>query len=367
MDINTYFLCKTQYVNVGDLLINKMLINEYSRFGKVYLDCPDAPEDFRKFLFDNNRIVDVNMKCSFSVSTRKIFRFPSLLRKYNISVFSRSPGPIAGPVKKNNGIIKKIVSYYLHTCLRLSNVKECLVGKCCSAIEARCGKINIVPTTEIYVRSLSGVSYMRSLGFSNVHYIPDLAYLLHFRVQPSEKRKIAIISFRTIKTDKTSFFNWLSEIIDYLLANNYQIEMYHQVKKDKDFMDELYNRFKREGVVLKENLLWYDSFNYYADKDIVISNRLHSLLIGAVYNCIPLAFIDGDPLTNKISDVFCSSLSIPERFLSRFEESNKIKKLINDKELIREQLQQDCQKNADLCRSTIESIFERRQTNWRIN
>ena len=351
---NTYFLCRTQYVNVGDLLINKMLIDECCRYGKVYLDCPAAPDNFRKYLFDSNHIVDVNKTLNFSARSIKIWRLPNLIRKYKISVFLQSPGPIT----IINGLASKLFSRVLHLFLNLSHVKRYRVGFCISAIEARRGKIKIASTSETYVRSLSGVNYLHSLGLSNVHYIPDLAYLLHYSVQPSEKRKIAILSFRAVKTNKTSFFNWLSEIIDYLLANNYQIEMYHQVKKDRDFMEEVYHRFKHDGIVLRDNILWYNSLNYYADKDIVISNRLHSLLVGVVFNCIPMAYIDGNPLTNKINDVICSSLPVPERFLSRSEESNKVIALINNRVKVREQLQQACQKNADLCRSTINSIMK---------
>ncbi|WP_373941208.1 hypothetical protein OEG92_15795 [Polaribacter sejongensis] len=33
-----YFLVATQHDNLGDLLINKMLINEISKYGTVYVD-----------------------------------------------------------------------------------------------------------------------------------------------------------------------------------------------------------------------------------------------------------------------------------------------------------------------------------------
>ena len=35
---NFYFLCITQPSNLGDLIINKMLVDELCRYGKVYVD-----------------------------------------------------------------------------------------------------------------------------------------------------------------------------------------------------------------------------------------------------------------------------------------------------------------------------------------
>lgn len=350
--MNTYFLCLTQYVNVGDLLINKMLIDECCRYGYVYLDCPDAPEEFRRFLLQNKNVIDVNREHNFSVRSCRFFQFPIILKKCNITHFFQSPGPI----RKKDSYVNRLFSKYIHYNLKHKSIRECKVGNCCSAIEARGDMININLSNEIYVRTISGVQYMKSLGFTNVNYIPDLAYLLSYQVSASVKNKIAILSFREIKSDKKLFMDWLIEVVDILIKNGYKIALYYQVKKDRNFMIELYNLIKREGVSLREDLLWYDSFNYYSDKTLVVSNRLHALLVGVVYNCIPFVYVDGNPLTKKINDVFASSLQNYDSYLSLTNEAYKIRELIVNKDNVCKQLQEDCLSNAKKCRSTIGSI-----------
>ena len=144
--MNTYFLCLTQYVNVGDLLINKMLIDEFCRHGYVYLDCPDAPEEFRRFLLLNKNVIDINKVHKFSVRTLNFYRFPSILKKCNITHFSQSPGPI----RKKDSYANRIFAKYLHYILKPNKIRECKVGNCCSAIEARGDMININHSSEIY-------------------------------------------------------------------------------------------------------------------------------------------------------------------------------------------------------------------------
>ena len=199
---------------------------------------------------------------------------------------------------------------------------------------------------------------MKTLGFTNVNYIPDLAYLLKYYVNTSAKSKIAILSFREIKSNKSLFLEWLLEVVDILLKGGYKIELYYQVKKDRNFMIELYNFLNRKGVSFRDDIVWYDSFNFYSDKTLVVSNRLHSLLVGVAYNCIPFAYTDGNPLTKKIGDVFASSLQNYDSFLSSSQESTKLKDLIDDKDIICRQLQEDCLNNANKCRITINSIMK---------
>lgn len=50
--MNSYFICATQPTNLGDLVINKMLVDELCRYGKVFVDAYGLPEEFTKYLFD---------------------------------------------------------------------------------------------------------------------------------------------------------------------------------------------------------------------------------------------------------------------------------------------------------------------------
>ena len=52
------YIVATQYDNVGDLLINKCLIDELSLHGKVYLDTKNVPKEFKNELLKNTKNVD---------------------------------------------------------------------------------------------------------------------------------------------------------------------------------------------------------------------------------------------------------------------------------------------------------------------
>ena len=57
--MNSYFICATQPTNVGDLVINKMLIDELCRYGTVYVDACGLPSDFKNVLLQHANAVDV--------------------------------------------------------------------------------------------------------------------------------------------------------------------------------------------------------------------------------------------------------------------------------------------------------------------
>ena len=350
--MKTYFLCLTQYENVGDLLINKMLIEEFAKFGLVYLDCPHAPDDFRRFLFQHKNVIDVNKKFGLSIKKTNIISVLYFLRKQKIKLFLQSPGPI----KPNSRGISHLYFRFIHCMLRLIDVPFCRVGNCCSTIASRGQRAYFNDTTAIYVRSYDSVKYIKTLGFQNVSYIPDLAFLFKNRIPVFPKKKIAVLSFRKVKTDENKFIDWLRLCIDNLLHNGYNVELVFQVKKDEAFTRSIYNQIKSENVKFVDELLWYDSLDYYADKSIVISNRLHSLLIGAVYGAVPLAYIDGDDMTSKIYDVFNSAITNYELYITNSEDIAKLDNIISNIDELKKSILDDCSVNAGMCINSINEI-----------
>lgn len=349
--MNTYFLCLTQYENVGDLLINKMLVEEVAKYGDVYLDCPHAPENFRQYLFTNENVIDINQKYQVSFKKSNIIRFLLFLKHHDIQMFLQSPGPI----KKGKGFGHFYFSL-AHRLVKFIGIPYCYIGKCCSAVAAKKERISLNNVAAAYVRSYSGVEYIKQLGYNHVDYIPDLAFLLKDRVTVSAKKKTAVLTFREIKNEKEKFLEWLNNVVSYLLQNGYQVEFFYQVKRDERFMKELYSQFDSNSVKFIENIIWYDSFGYYADKEIVISNRLHSLLVGAVYDVIPLAYNDGDVLTSKIYDVFSSSFNNYKYLIADINSNSNLEYITDNCELIRIGLRKDCLNNARRCQETINLI-----------
>ena len=94
--VNTYFICATQPDNLGDLIINKMLIDELSIYGYVYLDAWGIPDEFKLPLLENENVIDVS-NFIFTVkrrSLRYLFLYIFFLKRKNVKLISRSSGPL---------------------------------------------------------------------------------------------------------------------------------------------------------------------------------------------------------------------------------------------------------------------------------
>lgn len=79
--MNTYFICATQYTNLGDLMINKLLIEELCKYGKVYVDASSVPSSFKKPLLENPNSIDVFNEYGITVkalSPKALFRYVGL-------------------------------------------------------------------------------------------------------------------------------------------------------------------------------------------------------------------------------------------------------------------------------------------------
>jgi hypothetical protein len=121
----------TQPTNVGDLVINKMMINELSKYGRVFVDCYNAPDNFRRELLSNsNNLVDVYREYGISLKKLDLLRFYRLIKKENVDLFVTSPGPIGGGRSSN-----KLRSYALkliNKTIKFAGIKHYSIGNCCS-------------------------------------------------------------------------------------------------------------------------------------------------------------------------------------------------------------------------------------------
>lgn len=353
--MNSYFLCVTQQFNAGDLLINRMLIEELSHYGTVYVDCYNCSESFKSILIGNSPcIIDVYSTYRFSLKKGSFFSFARFLKEKNVALYTQSPGPL----NKVHNILVKTSFKIIRNVLSIMHIPFIRIGSCCSA--AMLSNINVLENSNVqyYVRSNKSVEFLKQFRNYGIHYIPDLAYLYRDHVEISEKLKIAVMSFRKVTESLNEFISWVRNCIDLLNENGYKVIFYYQVEPDYEFMKYLYDSIGNEFISLRSDLVWYDNFDFYSDKSIVISNRLHCLLLGALYDAVPLAYVDNNRYVRKIQDVFESSFGADapkyitdntslEKLYDIVKNLSEHQKVINDKVF----------NNASLCRSKIKSII----------
>lgn len=352
--MNIYYLCLTQQSNMGDLVINRMLIQELGKYGTVYVDCYGVSKKFKHYILNSQNTIDVYKEYGISLKKAKLIKFADFTKRFNIRLFVQSPGPIAEP----DSFLTKMYLRLVYKWVKMNHIPFYRIGSCCSAIMARKNKLHNCNVSYYFLRAKNTVEYMKSLGYNNVNYIPDLAYLLPTE-NLTDKKKIAVINFREIKTDLSTFMSWIKEVVSLLILNGYTVELYYQVQKDKIFMQAIYDNLSEYNIIFRDEMLWYDNIDYYADKELVISNRLHSVLVGASYGVIPIAYIDTDALIAKIKDIFLSSFyGKHSDYITTNRSLDIIKKALKNKEKYQMQVSYIFRKNKLLCQNIIKSIIE---------
>lgn len=348
--INSYFICATQTSNLGDLVINKMLIDELCKYGKVFLDTNNISEDFKRPLLENPNVQDVKT-LGFSIkkpSLKGLFMFLHLIKKYNIKVITRSPGPLT-----DTSFIIRLGFSMINLISRTCGANVIYIGNCCSEAISSDSPLKNTYMNQIFVRSKASKDYAKKFFNIPVEYIPDMAYLMPTpKFEYTKINKVAI-DFRITKGDKDIIFKDINKIVDDFLNIGYSVELYYQVKGDKPFVEELYSLLKNKGVTMRENILWYNDLDYYKDITFIVSNRLHSLLFGAVYGAIPIARITNDSRLSKIKDVFESSLSNEFTDNIFVTKPLDVKKLVANKEHLKESLKKSLKNNKTLCEKII--------------
>lgn len=303
--MNSYFICATQYSNLGDLMINKMLIDELCKYGKVYIDATGVPDDFKYPLLENKNAEDVD-KFGFSakrLSISNILRFIKFIIRNEVRIITRSPGPLC------DSSIKIRLGFSLINLLsRVCGAKVFYFGNCCSQAMMNKEPLHSTYVNSVFVRSRQSVDYAKKYMNCQVSYIPDMAYLMNSERVYNKKKKV-IIDYRPLFNEKDKAISDLKSIVHDFRDHGFEVELYYQVKTDKEETFSLYEQLKGEGVSIRKKVLWYNEIeSYYSDKAFVVSNRLHSLLFGAVYGVIPIARLSNDAKVAKILHVFQSSL-----------------------------------------------------------
>ena len=355
--MNSYFLCRSQYENLGDLIINKMLVDELCRYGNVYIDILNIPEEFSQPLFQNPNTLNPKEELgTFDLKNKKArIKLLRFLKKKHISIITESPGPTFSLKPLNR---RSLISIRLWNLLYyIFGVRTVFIGKCCSNLIPNKVKVGDTFVSEYYLRSKESVDYLSTqVPSKKVKYIPDLCFLLKYYVSPSlPKKKIAALDIRLIEGKETYLKNWCRQIVQDLIRQSFEVVVYYQVERDFSIAKDLYDYLSDLGVQFRENIVWYDDMSFYSDKMFVISNRLHSLLLGAIYGAFPICLYNEALSTLKLEHViktsFDSGLPIlwekGERPQTPYE---------NLYHTYCEKLNEEVNRNAALCRDIIENI-----------
>ncbi len=282
----SFFSINTQFDNVGDALINRELVKLAADQGPVMVDLSRCPSRFRETLGLNGLPNVTIVEGSLALFRRML----SHRLSGGIPVYFLKPGAYLGGLG-TSFLPKALAILLLQLLMMLLGVKICQIGvsyERLSPFHSWFLRTRRPLLFAHYVRDQKSFDYAEEQGLKPDGIKPDLAFNIYgVHPQASGTPKTIAMSFRTDQYPEqfdhvTTFVRWLCGRVAKFSPD--QIRFVAQVKRDADPAQKLAQMVKAEFGIQTEVIICFDNVVHceqaYAPCDFVVSNRLHSLLIG---------------------------------------------------------------------------------------
>ncbi len=340
--MNMFFInVRTQFGNSGDALINRELIKELRKYGKIFANCgEDVSADF---------IEDLMLKPEEMVKVKNTFAYSIKIIKCALkSVFSKDTVYSFGGLGDCYGgnfksIVKDLVSFAVFCIYRLLGVKIISIGKSFGKLTKAkrvSQKIRSIPINYYFIRDVRSINYCKSFGIKKAKYCPDLSWLLCSEkntVNLSNAVAITFRSFADINKDADYDDKFINNIVSILrqmknkLDNKIKVIVFYQVEYDAVFMESIYHRLASlnefDVQFIPDRIRLKDVEKLYGNLHFHISNRMHSIFLGFKYGSLPIALLDDS--NRKILSTF-EDASFTDLIVKIGSEENHIINRVND-------------------------------------
>lgn len=310
-----YYSPKTQFSNMGDCIINKILLEQLRVHGKLHLNTSGCPEWYLDAI--DCRTEDRLNGLSFYLS---IFLYAILsLFNGNAVYMCMKPGHIFERDQRVHTYIKAICKVMFFAILWVVRVRICRFGASTgpfTGVHAILERFRAKLFRIYTVRDSLSLAYSQSIGIASASYCPDMAFLLCQQntvgLYSSATRHVTL-SFRAAAMGTSVDEAYSQRIFSVLtpLSNIKSTRFYvsYQVMHDREMMAQIQALLPdcAWGECFTETVLSISHmFDFYNTCDVVVSNRLHVLLFAASRGAIPVPVIDSDA-NNKIAGIFNDS------------------------------------------------------------
>jgi polysaccharide pyruvyl transferase WcaK-like protein len=340
--------------NLGDILINVLLIRELSKNDVVYLD--SKPDRVIESLITINNPYKDNIKFDKTVSIvdgRPVVRWLKLLKTIpSLSVVFDPPGHYfgGGKVKTMLKTMKYISRARLLKSRGIKMVRFGITLGPFTPSEWKTQKQLAKTYTGIGIRDKSNYNKLVEKGLENLFLIDDVSLLYTAKDFISKDNKLkekygeyAVISFRGAIEGSVTDTTYLNNIIELfkkvvaanVVGTNTTLVFAYQVKEDLPVIEEMLNSIKDfdvKTVLIEEQLNFTDAINLYNGAKYVLSNRLHVALL-ALLNDAPAYVITDVKEHHKLVNVF-NDLSLSELLIDSKEYKSVLLKSKEEMEII---------------------------------
>ncbi len=322
-----FFSLKTQFENVGDALINREMVRLASSYGQAHVDLSRCPASFVQTLgFDGAATIYKGfVPLCMSMITRRLKKHPCY--------YFLSPGGYVGELSYKD-VLTRIINTLVLLLFSLIGIRICLVGVSYERLGPRNIFMQKIRSRLLYrhfLRDKTSIEYAKNNGIKVNGIMPDLAFNI-FTYELKEQQVKAIpehvaFSFRTdqYEAQKEQVFQTVEALLE-MLDQSTNYTLVSQVGRDREGMFELKALIEDKTGSPISFVDGADSIDKctkaYSACDLVISNRLHSLLIG-VSVIGHLVAVTGEGKNKKIEGVLAEidseDLRIPAGEMSKDE------------------------------------------------
>ena len=170
--------------NIGDLLINKYQIEEYSKYADVYVDLSGMPDSFRDVIIDNKNthVHDFVKTYRLTYRGKNMFRVLWLLRREGFTHFTKSPGPYTVLTLPLKVFLKRLLGAFGYWFARKLGMKVFALGvdvnfENCSFLLKKLNARYFKVYNLLGVRSKFNENVLLKKNINSAVYCPDMAFL----------------------------------------------------------------------------------------------------------------------------------------------------------------------------------------------
>ncbi len=293
---------KTQYENLGDLLINKTLFKKLRNFGEIVVNNKGVSEKFSADLC----LQAAEKSSNYSLHFRLLILarcLRSLLQDRREIHYVMQPGHVNGSSYRT---VRLQLSEFFYLCiLRVCGVSISRFGASVGPFSGIGNSIEQWKSKLVSfysVRETISKQYAEGIGVRGVHLFPDLAWLIEAKPSVILKDGYAVVSFRSFThelagghTYEAQLHKILDEIVRVVCQDcSKQLVIAYQVTKDFDFCRSLQDRYSSQYnlVFIEDSIDLGTAEDLYSQASMVFSNRLHVLLLGMLHGALPFAVVD---------------------------------------------------------------------------
>lgn len=309
--------------NLGDILINVLLIREISKYGYVYLD-GNVNEMAKLLTMNNPNASNIHfVKKPLFFDGIPVFRWLRLLFLVpHVSFIFDPPGHYFEGKNKSKFILKSIKYFTRALVLRAFNIKVIRLGVTLGPFSDKGWRLQKLISTLYYnisVRDSKNFNELLNRNLHNVSYIDDLSFLfesqdfINHSKKAAEDSKYIVLSFRGGLEDKHLNKDYLEKVsarlIRFIQDNpepNCTYVLSYQVQEDLEanrYISSQLKEYKIKHIVKEEQLNFLDAIELYFNAKYVITNRLHVALL-ALLNQAGALIITDLALHHKVVNVY---------------------------------------------------------------